>query len=171
MLKYLIKGWLNCLLYHNHTNCVCIYTIQIVVNKQFFTNSYWFNCTYKDTVSFTRLEYAVGFLKCRPRLCTVYKPHNITSFFWPSVNVQRCSFILSFVFQLYIICWQPISMHTSCILDQTHPMFVVVIGSNILHQLCTSTVSNLYAIHAMAMVQLYISSHSHKNHCLLEEDP
>ena len=134
-------------MYHNHTNRVCIYTIQIVINKHFFASSYWFNDTYKDMVSFTRLKYAVLLLKCKPRFCAVYKPQNITSCFWPSIHVQRCSFILSFVFQLYIICWQPISMHTSCILNQVHPITVVVTGSNILHQFYTSTVSNLYAIH------------------------
>ena len=150
-LKYFLKinkRLVNCWMYHIHNNRVCIYSIQIVINKQFFPGSYWFNGTYKDMVSFTQLEYAVGLLKCRPWLCTVYKPHNITGCFWPFIHVHRCSFILSFVFQLYIIRWQSISMHTSCILDQAHPMTVFVTGSNILHQLCTSTVSNLYVVHA-----------------------
>ena len=164
-------------MYHSYTNYFCIYTIQIVINKQLFTDRYWFNCAYKDTLFFTWLEYVVGLLKCRPRLCIVYKPCNITNCFWPSVHVQCCSFILRFVFQLYIIHWQLIYTYTSCILDQAHPIIVVVRGSNILHQFCTSAVSNLYVVHAkqpqsmqITMVQFYISSHSHKNQCLLDED-
>ena len=135
-------------MYHIHSNRVCIYSIQNVINKQLFPYSYWFNDTYKYMVSFTPLKYAVGLLKSRPWLCTVYKPHNIPISLWPSVNVQHCSFILIFVFQLQIICWQSIYVHTSCILDQAHSIIVVVIGSNILHQFCTSVISNLYAIHA-----------------------
>ena len=134
-------------MYHIHTNRVCIYSIQIVINKQLFPNNYLFNGTYKDTVSFTHLKYAVELLKCRPWLCTVYKHNNIPSYFWPFVNLQRCSIFID-VFQLYIICWQPISMLASCILDHAHPITIVVRGSNILPQFCTSSVSNLYAIHA-----------------------
>ena len=88
----------NLWMYHNHTNRVCIYTIQIVINKQLFPCKYWFNGTYKYTVSFTPLKYAVGLLKCIPCLCIVYKPRNIPCGLWPSVNVQHCSFILIFVF-------------------------------------------------------------------------
>ena len=135
-------------MYHIHNNSVCIFSIQIVINKKIFPCSYLFNGTYKYIVSFTPLKYVVGFLKCRPWLSIFYRAHNIPSCLWPSVNVQRYPFILIFVFQLYIIFWQPISMHTSRILDQPHPIIVFVRGSNIIHQLCKSVVSNLYAIHA-----------------------
>ena len=34
--KIINKGWVNCWMYHIHSNRVCIYSIQIAINKQLF---------------------------------------------------------------------------------------------------------------------------------------
>ena len=166
------------LLYHSHSNRVCIYSIQIVINKQIFPYGYGFNGTYKNKVSFTPLKYAVGLLNCRPWLCIVYKPRSIPCGFWPSVNVQHCYFILIFVesavnnlltihiYTYFMYIGLDTSNTCSCNRVQHTPSILYICRNRPLCHPCKTTPN-----HVMTMVQFNISSHSHKTLFLVEENP
>ena len=164
-------------MYHNHTNSVCIYMIQIVINKQFFASSYWFNYTYKDTFSFMPLKYAVGLLKCRPWLCTIYNP----AIFQFSLAFRQCTTLLLYfgmcisvvsnfltihIYAYFMYIGPGASNHYSCKRVQHTPSILYICRIRPLCQPCKTT-----QIHVIMTMQFYVSSHSHKNKCWIDEYP
>ena len=109
--------------YRPHTNNVCIYSIQVVIDQQLFPYIYRFYCRHKYVVSFMPLKYEIGLLICFLYSCTIYKPCNILWCFFPSINIHIWSFIYIIVSYLYIIWSHFVSLHTSCKLHQPHPIF------------------------------------------------
>ena len=147
MLESLIRSWFNSMYHPHDSSLVCIYAVQIVINKKLFPCTYWFYRTDEYTISLARLKYAIGLLYSWPGSCTIYKAHNIPYCFWPSINVYSHTFTLIIVLLLYIIFREGIPMHSFFILNNMHPTFVIITWSNILHRFRNFVLRHLYAVH------------------------